>query len=70
MVLVDEGVPFEGSHPMHLHGYSFQVVAMGRLGVSTTVEEVKRLDQAGASLIIFLNVFILRSCSDHKNVKA
>ena len=38
MVLVDEGIPFEGSHPMHLHGYSFQVVAMGKIGDSTTVE--------------------------------
>ncbi|XP_071798153.1 uncharacterized protein [Asterias amurensis] len=47
LVLVDEGIPFEDSHPMHLHGYSFQVVAMGKIGDSTTVEEVKRLDQAG-----------------------
>ena len=47
LVLVDEGKPFEGSHPMHMHGYTFQVVAMGKLGQSTTVNEVMKLDQAG-----------------------
>ncbi|XP_022095252.1 L-ascorbate oxidase-like [Acanthaster planci] len=47
LVLVDEGKPFEGTHPMHLHGYSFQVVAMKKLGTKTTVEEVMELDQAG-----------------------
>ncbi|XP_038051142.1 laccase-1-like [Patiria miniata] len=47
LVLVDEGKPFEGTHPMHLHGYNFHVVSMEKLGTKTTVEEVMALDQAG-----------------------
>ncbi|XP_072034762.1 uncharacterized protein [Amphiura filiformis] len=47
LVLVDEGQDFDMAHPMHLHGYYFQVVAQGKLGASTTVEEIMNLDQAG-----------------------
>ncbi|XP_038052309.1 laccase-like [Patiria miniata] len=46
LVLVDEGL-FENNHPMHIHGYNFHVLARGKIGESTTVEEVIRLDQAG-----------------------
>lgn len=47
MVVIDEGVTFDASHPMHLHGYSFRVVAMEKLGLSTSLEEVKAMDEAG-----------------------
>ena len=30
LVLIDEGVPYDVSHPFHLHGHSFFVVAMER----------------------------------------
>ena len=46
-VLVDEGVTFDASHPMHLHGHSFRVVALEKLGPSTSVQEVIALDRAG-----------------------
>nr|BCO16709.1 laccase [Chiromantes haematocheir] len=46
-VLVDEGSIGDENHPFHLHGYNFHVVAMGRLGTNTTVEEVAALDAAG-----------------------
>ncbi|XP_042890220.1 oxidoreductase OpS5-like [Penaeus japonicus] len=42
MVLVSEGI-----HPFHLHGYNFHVVAMGVIGVGTTVQDVIDLDAAG-----------------------
>ena len=31
VVLVDEGVPWDASHPTHLHGHAFRVVAMDRV---------------------------------------
>ena len=30
LVLIDEGVPYDVSHPFHIHGYNFFVVAMER----------------------------------------
>ncbi|XP_041353555.1 L-ascorbate oxidase-like [Gigantopelta aegis] len=47
MVIVDEGKMLNVSHPMHLHGHNFRVVAMDKLGASTSMEEVKRLDREG-----------------------
>ncbi|RLU22355.1 hypothetical protein DMN91_004633 [Ooceraea biroi] len=47
LVLVDEGVPYDANHPFHLHGYLFRVVAMKRIGNTTTVDEVKKLDRQG-----------------------
>ncbi|PIK55769.1 hypothetical protein BSL78_07329 [Apostichopus japonicus] len=47
LVVIDEGVTFGASHPMHLHGYSFRVVAMEKLGLSTSLEEVMEMDKAG-----------------------
>lgn len=32
-VMVDEGKTFDANHPMHLHGYSYRVVAMGKVRV-------------------------------------
>ncbi|KAK3922857.1 Laccase [Frankliniella fusca] len=47
IVLVDQGVRYDANHPFHLHGHAFRVVAMERLGQSTTVGEVQRLDADG-----------------------
>nr|XP_006811810.1 PREDICTED: laccase-6-like [Saccoglossus kowalevskii] len=49
---VDEGVTWNSNHPMHLHGYSFRVVAIEKLGESTSVEEVMRMDAEGKSRIL------------------
>ncbi|XP_065577924.1 uncharacterized protein LOC136038621 isoform X2 [Artemia franciscana] len=47
LIFIDEAQMFESSHPFHLHGYSFRVVAMERLNTSTTLEEVMALDAQG-----------------------
>ncbi|XP_022087951.1 laccase-like isoform X2 [Acanthaster planci] len=47
LVLIDEGVTFDASHPMHIHGHSFRVVALEKLNTSTSVQEVMDLDKAG-----------------------
>ncbi|XP_014666370.1 PREDICTED: L-ascorbate oxidase-like [Priapulus caudatus] len=48
MVLIDEGVTFDASHPFHLHGYRFRVVAMDRVNKSgVTADDVRRLDREG-----------------------
>lgn len=47
LVLVDEGVVYWANHPFHLHGHTFKVLAMGRLGEETTMKKVKELDAAG-----------------------
>ncbi|XP_053398492.1 uncharacterized protein LOC123558060 [Mercenaria mercenaria] len=47
IIVIDEGVTFNANHPVHLHGYKFYVVGMDRLGESTSLEEVKRLDVQG-----------------------
>ena len=33
LVMIDEGVTFNSSHPFHLHGYSFHVVALDKVGL-------------------------------------
>ncbi|XP_022088125.1 laccase-5-like [Acanthaster planci] len=47
LVLIDRGQRFSSSHPMHLHGYRFQVLAHDRFDEIISVEEVKRMDEAG-----------------------
>ncbi|RUS80325.1 hypothetical protein EGW08_011926, partial [Elysia chlorotica] len=47
LVFVDEGVLREANHPIHLHGFKFRVVAMGKLNTSTSVAQVKALDKLG-----------------------
>ena len=47
LVVVDEGVTFDASHPMHIHGHSIRVVAQEKLNASTSVEEVMARDKAG-----------------------
>jgi FtsP/CotA-like multicopper oxidase with cupredoxin domain len=50
-VIVDEGVSitnlFDTSHPMHLHGTSFAVLATRKLDSSITVEKIKEMDKHG-----------------------
>ncbi|CAG9861309.1 unnamed protein product [Phyllotreta striolata] len=47
LVFLDEGVAYDANHPLHLHGYSFRVVALERLGNTTTIEEIKNADARG-----------------------
>ncbi|XP_038051053.1 oxidoreductase OpS5-like [Patiria miniata] len=55
LVLIDNGLVLNNSHPMHLHGYRFQVLAMDKLGDMTSVDEVKGLDEAGNITRRYLN---------------
>ncbi|XP_060081291.1 uncharacterized protein LOC132560644 [Ylistrum balloti] len=47
LVLIDEGKHLDNSHPMHLHGHSFRVVATEKLNTSTSVDYVKMRDRIG-----------------------
>lgn len=47
LVLIDEGTFGAANHPFHMHGYSYSVVSMGKVGESTTLEEIKLLDEMG-----------------------
>jgi len=47
VTLIDEGLIYESNHPFHLHGHSFRVISLEKLGNSTTKQEVKMLDQSG-----------------------
>ncbi|XP_014219306.1 laccase-5-like [Copidosoma floridanum] len=46
VVIIDEGV-LNITHPMHLHGSHFRVVAMEKMGDTVTLEQVKERDRAG-----------------------
>ena len=46
LILVGEDF-FGADHPMHIHGYSFRVVANGKLHRGATVADVIELDQQG-----------------------
>lgn len=45
--MVDEGFTFDASHPMHLHGFSFRVVAMQKVGTFVSVDDIIAMDKAG-----------------------
>lgn len=47
MILIDKGFAYYANHPFHLHGHSFHVVAMDRLGEHVTLQEVEELDTKG-----------------------
>lgn len=47
LVIIDRGFVFNANHPMHLHGYSFRVVSMERLGKQVTREQVIERDRLG-----------------------
>lgn len=38
---------FDATHPFHLHGYSFRVVAMERIGSNVTVDQIRSMDENG-----------------------
>ena len=44
---------------MHIHGYRFQVVAQGKLGEKTTLDEVKRQDKAGIHIFYLVHHLVL-----------
>lgn len=41
------GVPFEATHPFHLHGSSFRVIAMERVGTQVSIDQIKTMDKNG-----------------------
>lgn len=41
------GFAFEANHPIHIHGLSFRVVAMDRVGQNVTLQQVMKLDAEG-----------------------
>lgn len=41
------GLIYDSNHPFHLHGHSFRVLTIDKLGNFTTVDEVKKLDEEG-----------------------
>ncbi|KAK7068432.1 Multicopper oxidase [Halocaridina rubra] len=47
LILVDEGYVYWANHPFHIHGHTFSVIGMGRLGENTTLEKIQELDEAG-----------------------
>uniref|UniRef100_A0A0P5ZF44 Multicopper oxidase n=1 Tax=Daphnia magna TaxID=35525 RepID=A0A0P5ZF44_9CRUS len=47
VILIDEGATFDATHPFHLHGSSFRVVAMKRVGSQVSVNEIRALDENG-----------------------
>lgn len=47
LFLVDTGFAFDANHPFHLHGHSFRVVSIEKVGSNVTLAEVKRRDEAG-----------------------
>ncbi|KAF2890857.1 hypothetical protein ILUMI_15316, partial [Ignelater luminosus] len=47
LILIDKGFAFDANHPFHLHGHSFRVVGMERIGKNVTEEEIRKLDEEG-----------------------
>ncbi|XP_046632663.1 laccase-like [Daphnia pulicaria] len=47
LIVIDEGVKFDATHPFHLHGSSFRVVAMERVTSSVTVDQIRAMDDNG-----------------------
>lgn len=41
------GVTFDATHPFHIHGSAFHVVAMERVASNVTVDQIKLMDQKG-----------------------
>ncbi|KAF5305483.1 hypothetical protein FQA39_LY01574 [Lamprigera yunnana] len=44
LILIDKGFAYDANHPFHLHGYTFRVVGMGKLGDNVTPEKVEEYD--------------------------
>ncbi|KZS15189.1 Laccase 2 [Daphnia magna] len=47
LILIDKGVTFDATHPFHIHGSAFHVVAMERVASNVTVDQIKLMDQKG-----------------------
>lgn len=47
LILIDKGFAFDANHPFHLHGHSFRVVGMEKIGENVTEEEIIKLDEEG-----------------------
>lgn len=47
LILIDKGFAYDANHPFHLHGYTFRVVGMGKLGANVTTTEVEEFDKKG-----------------------
>ncbi|XP_031333114.1 laccase-4-like isoform X2 [Photinus pyralis] len=47
LILIDRGFSFDANHPFHLHGHTFRVIGMGRIGRNVTEEEITILDGSG-----------------------
>jgi L-ascorbate oxidase len=47
MVLIDKGYAYDANHPFHLHGHSFRVVAMERVGSQVNVSDIRKMDLNG-----------------------
>ncbi|KAK5650033.1 hypothetical protein RI129_001062 [Pyrocoelia pectoralis] len=47
LIIIDKGFVYDANHPFHLHGHTFRVVAMGKVGKNVTEEEVAALDKKG-----------------------
>ena len=46
-MISNAGVTFDATHPFHLHGSSFRVVAMERIGSQVSVNQIKAMDESG-----------------------
>ncbi|KAJ3666315.1 hypothetical protein Zmor_001765 [Zophobas morio] len=47
MVLIDKGYAYDANHPFHLHGHSFRVVAMERIGSHVNASDIRKMDLNG-----------------------
>ena len=41
------GVTFDATHPFHIHGSAFRVVAMHRVGSNVTVKQIHEMEMMG-----------------------
>ncbi|KAF5297473.1 hypothetical protein FQR65_LT10009 [Abscondita terminalis] len=47
LIIIDKGFAYDANHPFHLHGYTFRVVGMGKVGPNVTQAKVEELDRKG-----------------------
>uniref|UniRef100_A0A1Y1K8C1 Laccase n=2 Tax=Photinus pyralis TaxID=7054 RepID=A0A1Y1K8C1_PHOPY len=47
LIIIDKGFVYDANHPFHLHGHTFRVVAMDKVGANVTEEQVAALDKKG-----------------------
>ena len=56
-VLVNGGT-LDENHPIHLHGHSFAVLGMNKLGSSVLIQDIKKMDALGKLQRNFVNPII------------